>query len=216
LLDGQALLLSQEFEDGGFALFSVSAAEPNRQKLAHSQERLSQLNVTPDGEWVVYQTYSADGWNIFRVRADGTGGEKVWGTRWATYIGNLEWSPTGVWISFTTYPAEDTCVHYRIRPDGRDLEVITENCVSPMWSADGKWLLFRDYLSGSYAVLRLNMDDGSIERLSPSGFGVGAFTQTGLIDLVFNSTKLVVIGTILTCVSLFYNFLTIRNTSIFR
>jgi Tol biopolymer transport system component len=213
LPDNQSIMLAQADLHGAFTLFKLSVDGVNLDKIVDSQERFSQMTMSADGEWAVYQTYTNNGWNIYRARTNGSHNERILANRWVTYIGNLAWSPTGEWISFTTYPADDTCIHYRIRPDGRDLEAITEACVSPIWSTDGNWLLFRDFRMGSYAISRLNVDDGAVQQLSPLGFDVESFTQSTRIDLEFGGVQLIIMSALLFGFSILLNHMTTYSDS---
>jgi Tol biopolymer transport system component len=74
------------------------------------------------------------------------------------------WSPRGDWIAFTSRRDGDYEI-YRIRPDGTDLERLTQspgNDAHPSFSPDGEWIAF--------ATARQGFKDEAVQLLLSATF----------------------------------------------
>ena len=74
------------------------------------------------------------------------------------------WSPRGAWIAFTSRRDGDYEI-YRIRPDGTDLERLTQspgNDAHPSFSPDGEWIAF--------ATARQGFKDEAVQLLLSTTF----------------------------------------------
>jgi Tol biopolymer transport system component len=83
------------------------------------------------------------------------------------------WSPDGMWIAFLSGETPSALRIYRIRPDGRDLQQLTDsagNMSGLQWSPNGKWLLFTESHQHGTDIKRTRADGSSVEYLT-SGQG---------------------------------------------
>jgi Tol biopolymer transport system component len=99
--------------------------------------------------------------------------------------GELEVSPDGQWVAYTTYP-ESTL--WRSRLDGSERMQLTFapiNAHEPRWSPDGKQILFSDFPFKIYVV---SADGGTPRQLMPGEhqlIGAGAWLPNGN-SIIFN------------------------------
>jgi Tol biopolymer transport system component len=116
---------------------------------------------SPDGAQLTYWRWREDqtgtvGTAIFVIRADGDGERQL--TDWEMFAGDSDWSPGGEWIVFATHPFQafppattssptESNV-YRIRPDGSNVEQLTDFDAAtdragyPRYTPQGDQILF--------------------------------------------------------------------------
>jgi TolB protein len=96
-----------------------------------------------DGQWrlVPYIQSNRSGQDLYRQRM--AGGERELVLDMTNYD-EYAWSPDGQWILFSAF-ANNSVEIFRIRPDGSDLQNLTNSPyhqIDPLWSPDGQWIYF--------------------------------------------------------------------------
>jgi Tol biopolymer transport system component len=112
--------------------------------------------------------------------------------QWVPFLGGisageLEVSPDGQWVTYTTFPEYDL---WRSRLDGSERLQLTFapiNAHEPRWSPDGKQILFTDF---PYKILVVSANGGAPRRLMPEdhpdSIGAGAWLPDGN-SIIFGS-----------------------------
>lgn len=129
---------------------------------------------SPDGEFITFSAftdYDKGKGAVYTVRSDGTDLHRITSPgRWTV---TARWSPDGNWIAYHEgKPGRDVVV---IRPDGSDRRVLasTDGCC-PVWSPDGRAILFqRDSADGSDLFV-VTLEDGSIHQLTHTPGVIGS------------------------------------------
>jgi len=97
-------------------------------------------------------------------------------------LGEPSYSPDGEWIAFVG--GERGRFHiYRMRPDGRDLQQLTDepnNYYNLRWSPDGDWLLYVRLMERIDDILRIRAD-GSKTQLLATGFSPRYAPESGRV-----------------------------------
>lgn len=117
---------------------------------------------SPDGNTIAYQTYYEGNWEIFTMRADGSGKFRVTNNPGAS-DGHPRISPDGQWIAYAINSQAYMDQIALIRTDGTGMHTITgmEHNEHPVWSPDGKRILFNSNRSGFLRNLYIMNSDGS-------------------------------------------------------
>ncbi|MGB9774807.1 MAG: TolB family protein [Bacteroidota bacterium] len=103
---------------------------------------------SPDGEDITFISDAAGNYDLFIVRADGSGLKQL--TYTSGDEGEPAWSPEGTQIAYVLETRGDDHVlessHlYLISVDGSNIQQLTDGPIldsSPDWSSDGRWLVF--------------------------------------------------------------------------
>jgi eukaryotic-like serine/threonine-protein kinase len=142
--------------------------------VTRGNQNVRDLDVSPDGRWLVYNSDSTE--KLFVVRADGTETRQITEGAWKDR--GPRWSPDGSRIAFYSNRA-GTYQIWAIKPDGSELRQLTEESttsglVFPIWSADGR-LLSASSFEGDGLVFPVWSPDGRLlaaSSLDGKGFVV--------------------------------------------
>jgi serine/threonine protein kinase/Tol biopolymer transport system component len=100
-------------------------------------------DVSPDGQWIVYDTSSPQE-DLFVVRTDGTGTRQITNDAFKDRV--PRWSPLGDRILFYSDRTSKSYEAWTIRPDGSGMQQVSaahgETMFEPIWAADGKRILY--------------------------------------------------------------------------
>ena len=100
-------------------------------------------DVSPDGEWIVYDTSSPQE-DLFVVRTDGTGARQITNDTFKDRV--PRWSPLGDRILFYSDRTSKSYEAWTIRPDGSGMQQVSaahgETMFEPIWAPDGKRILY--------------------------------------------------------------------------
>ena len=166
--DGKEIVFTSA-RDGDLELYKMNVDGSNVRRLTYTVGYDGGPFFSPDGKYIVYRSFHPRNpaelpkWNdlwskmavspvrleLWIMNSDGTGQRQLTELGKASFCPYM--SPDGQWIIFTSNFADTSKSRmpnfdlYRIRPDGSDLERITTSPVFegfPMWSYDGKKLIF--------------------------------------------------------------------------
>ncbi len=166
--DGREIVFTSA-RDGDLELYKMNVDGSNVRRLTYTVGYDGGPFFSPDGKYIVYRAFhprtpeELGKWNtlwekqavspvrleIWLMNADGSGQRQVTTLGAASFCPYMH--PSGEWIIFTSNFADTVNKRmpnfdlYRIRPDGSDLERITNSPVFegfPMWSNDGTQLVF--------------------------------------------------------------------------
>ena len=103
-------------------------------RLTHSKGRDLAPEWSPDGQWIVFQSFRDGDTDLYITDFDGQVVRRL--TNQPGFDGMPEWSPDGQWIAFVSERDGNREI-YRVRPDGTDIQRLTNNLVhdaAPAWS----------------------------------------------------------------------------------
>jgi Tol biopolymer transport system component len=140
---------------------------------------MSDPRLSPDGEWLVYQ----QSLHLYRLRlADGHIELLTDASEASARFANIAptWSPNAQQVIYiqTERGGGFTSDLMRLRVDGTNTKRLFQSDeiqpIDPVWSPDGKWLIFRAYRQTEEDILyRMNLDDFSVQPMTDSTFGLG-------------------------------------------
>ncbi|MCK6685460.1 MAG: protein kinase [Thermoanaerobaculia bacterium] len=141
---GRLIEQSNEFRED---LAIVSEASGEIRRLTDDAFRESQYDWSPDGSWLYFCVALKDGSELWRIRPDGSGRERVIGETPAGEVLNILVSPDGEWLyveggkKHEPFLAEAGANGFRFDP----LPAMSGEKVfaALSWSADGRWFAGR-------------------------------------------------------------------------
>jgi Tol biopolymer transport system component len=171
--------------------------------------QFSSVDISADGEWVVFYTRARPEGNLYVARIDGSGLRQLTGDESMDRV--PRWSPDGEWVAFFSDRSGSLQI-WKIRRDGSDLQQLTEstpNIGLLAWSPDGeriagmsglgkdnRTIVFdvnRSWSEQTPEVLPLIEDDGPqmvVTSWSPDGSmltGQAGFPGTGVMVYSFET-----------------------------
>ena len=177
----------------------IAKSDGTDEKLILRNAGTSLVSWSPDSQWIVFIATLDDG--MYRVSVDGTRIEFI--TRLDNrFLLNPAWSPDGEWIAFQVGDDTDgdgdvdmnTYDIYRVRPDGTDLQQLTNSADYegfPSWSGGSKWIAYSE-LSGK--IHRMDADGSNKITLTDQSDNALFSAWSPLIDLPFNAIAQIVLG----------------------
>ncbi|HEY7911789.1 MAG TPA: DPP IV N-terminal domain-containing protein, partial [Blastocatellia bacterium] len=105
--------------------------------------------ISPDGKWVVYAInetdFKQDAYVMHAWLVNVETGKHFQLTRGDKSVGNVQWSPDSMWVSFTSNRVGDKNQIFVISPEGGEAIQLTKvetNVGGYAWSRDGKTIAF--------------------------------------------------------------------------
>jgi TolB protein len=164
---------------------SVSTAHP----VMSTTESIEVVRLSPDGQWLAFDSDRSGNMDIYKMRVDGTGLQQV--TRDPADDFRPSWSPDGREIAFHSWRSGNRD-SYVVQADGTGERIIASGPAheySGTWSPDGSQIAFESDRSGQIeiyvvsakgetgrgkreggsAARRLTTGGGSLPRWSPDG-----------------------------------------------
>lgn len=147
-----------------------SAARP----VTDENQTVEGMGVSPDGNWLVYDSNRSGTQHIFKIRI--SGGEPIQLTRDSVDDFLPAWSPDGRQIAYHSWRAGNRDI-YVVAADGREPRAVTGypgHEMYPAWSPDGQELLFisdRNKRWELHAIRRGTNEGWSAPRQITTDFG---------------------------------------------
>jgi len=119
---------------------------------------------SPDGQKLVYQTLSEEGWDLWVQEVDTASERRALGlTRLQEMVVTQPaWSPDGKWVAFVAGQPGNLRV-YVVPIEGGEPRAVTEPnriALAPAWSPDGQWLSFSSDHAGQMNLWKARLENG--------------------------------------------------------
>jgi serine/threonine protein kinase/Tol biopolymer transport system component len=150
-------------------LARVGGGVQRTQQIASSNTLNSAPQVSPDGNFVVFESERSSTVEIWKCNADGS--DPVQLTSFGGNAGTPRWSPDGRWIVFDYQPHEHSEI-WVMDPDGRNAHAVISGAsdnVVPSWTRDGKAILFASNRTSQYEVWAHDLETGRESRITTKG-----------------------------------------------
>jgi len=135
-------------------------------------------NWSPDGRKIVFMSYGENPSSgkkhyqtIFTMNVDGSNEVQLILDPPKNIEGDIDpsWSPDGTKIAFVSYKKSFQSEIFLINPDGTEREQLTfmeHYAYTPIWSSDGKYIVFSRGMQKGSEIYRMNSDGTDIIRLT--------------------------------------------------
>ncbi|MCX8509777.1 MAG: hypothetical protein ORN49_13035, partial [Rhodobacteraceae bacterium] len=137
-------------------IYTAAADGSDERRLTFGSGHADGPDYGADGQWIYYNSDQSGPAQIWRVRPDGSGHQKLFADERVNWFPHP--SPDGEWVVYLSYPpgtkghpADLPVQVCRMRPDGSDRVILAEitggqgTMNVPSWSPDGKGFAFIAY-----------------------------------------------------------------------
>ena len=166
--------------DWGIHVVNADGSEQT-QLMNHSSDwEPRELSWSPDGQRIAFVAYldvfrdedsaSFGDVNLYVMNADGTGLTSLTDT--STQEFHASWSPVDQRIMFTSFEPGEGEELYVANADGSSITQLTDisewddSFSAPVWSPDGRRVMFDSNSDGSYDIFAMNSDGSDLTRLT--------------------------------------------------
>lgn len=136
-----------------------------------------QLGMSPDGTWMIFNSWRDGMPELYRMRLDGSDVQRL--TRSIGIETLYGWSPDGAWMILDYALPYQLPLPHRMRPDGSAIEPLISEAGSWQtlaFSPDSRWLLVQGYAPDAKTdglntvIYRVSIPDGALTRLTDPAF----------------------------------------------
>lgn len=150
-------------------IFIMDADGSNETRLTHNPTFDGGPAVSPDGQWIAFESFRAGHSDLFLMRIDGS--HLVQLTDDEPYDLDPTWSPDGRWLAFVSNREADRDSVYKMRVDGSHLSRVTPLRLrggAPDWSPDGEEIVFANNadVEGTADIFTIDADGSDLTRLT--------------------------------------------------
>jgi len=148
------------------AIFEVDVDAGNRRLLYKADTEILSPNFSPDGETIIFEEKTPNGWDITAVDVDGKNRCQL--TDNDAFDGRARFSPDGKQIVFFS-DRDGNCEIYLMKADGSDQTRLTHNEAidwMPAFSPDGNRIVFVSDRDSNEEVYIMNVDGSEQIRLT--------------------------------------------------
>ncbi len=132
---------------------------------------------SPDGRYILYASHPGQTTNLYLTDPDG---EHV--TRLTAFTGDVQlqdpqWSPDGAQIVFAVQEEDGDVDIAVVGVDGEGYRKLTrdpEEDLSPLWSADGQWIVFTSFRNSTPNLYRVPASGGEVIPMTDVAEGIYA------------------------------------------
>jgi len=163
--DGARIVLTIERDDNR-EIYTIGLDGSNLRRLTDTPAKEADPCFAPDGASIVFATWMDGFTNIELMDADGRNRRLVRKVGGRAY--GLDWSPDGARIVFNADDGEDDSELYIMNADGAGMKKLTDNDAwdhLPVFSPDGRHLLFTSYRSGVEEICMMDPDGATVVRI---------------------------------------------------
>jgi hypothetical protein len=138
---------------------------------------------SPDGQWLLFTSYTSAGSNLFKARLDGSDLTQLTSNQ-TGYNSSAAWSPDGSRIAYTFYTDYEQPAELRVmNADGSNQRQVLPQVGygAPLWSRDSSYLVVSGYGEGEYGQsggLWFVPLDGSDSWQAPGSAGWSCWNPT--------------------------------------
>ena len=165
---GRELAFSRAEYDGSWHIWIVPVQGGTPRQLTSGALPEVYPRFTPDGDSVVYHTWSTESDRIWRVpRTGGPPTALMPEDKDDTQYADI--SPNGQYIAFTRSENETSYIYIAAITDGKERKLTEFPSTLPHWSPDGQWIAFsrsRGYIDGIFVI---RADGTGMRQLSETG-----------------------------------------------
>ena len=148
-------------------------------QITSASERIEAVSVSPDGQWLAFDSDRSGNGDIYKMRVDGSGLQQL--TRGPADEFRPQWSPDGRQIGFHSWRAGNRD-SYVMNSDGSGERVIASGPAHEYgsgWSPDGKRLLFWTDRTGRFEICVAPSSGGPLRQLTTGGGWMPAWSKDG-------------------------------------
>ena len=140
--DGTRIIFTAASDTRSAVFSQVAAGGSPPEKLLESPTLTSDLSTSPDGRWVLIQSFD-NTWDILRVRLDSARKAESYLTSAANELAPV-FSPDGKWVALVSDESGRPAVYVRSFPDPSSrIQISVAGGGEPIWSRDGTRLYYR-------------------------------------------------------------------------
>ncbi|MBN1562453.1 MAG: PD40 domain-containing protein [Anaerolineae bacterium] len=124
--DNVIVFASDQATPSELEIWRITTSGQNLERLTEAENSSFSPAWSPDGEWIVFLSDRRQNTDVFVMTADGTGERALIVRDVSREERDPAWSADGAWISFSSNREGPVFDLYVIRPDGSELQRITE------------------------------------------------------------------------------------------
>jgi Tol biopolymer transport system component len=154
---------------------SITSGRP----ITSANERIEDLRLSPDGQWLAFDSDRSGNMDIYKMRLDGTALQQL--TRNTADDFRPSWSPDGRELSYHTWRSGNRD-SYVMSADGSSERVVSGGPAHEWggrWSPDGKQLVFPSEGTGRAEIYVVPAAGGNARRLTSKGGGSPYWSPDG-------------------------------------
>jgi Tol biopolymer transport system component len=152
------------------------------QRLLSSSGKNYDPRYSPDGNHIAFASDRSGSMELWLSESDGKQAKQLTHLD-STWLGGINWSPTGEQIAFDARPHQHSAI-FLIPASGGEPKLLDRNTYEermPSWSLDSQSIYFNSNRDGTLAVWKRSLMDGSTQRISPPGIFAVTATKEGLV-----------------------------------
>lgn len=151
--------------DGGAAeIYIMDSDGRNQRRLTNNSAQDDEPDLSPDGGWIVYESYEAGNYMLYLMRADGSGRRALVSGR------QPDWSPDGRYIAYETNGSPKQIWLVEVS-SGQTRQLTNDRWENrtPSWSPDGQTLVMMAEINDVWQLVALNVNTLRQTQLTSDG-----------------------------------------------